>query len=248
MSGLRGTPFPSAVLIVDDEPTVIDVLTVVLKKHHLTSKGAATGEEAIALLKTERFGCLVCDKNLPGKSGLDVIREAKRLQPYCACLVMTGYPTAESMLEALRLGAVDYLEKPFPELGLVVHRMQAAMDRCRTAFEREALAKALREMKGELKKSEEAAFARQTELDVFVQVLELRVEEACAPLNKEIKALRDKVLQLALKDSKISESVKAQAARATMTVQRPTLTLEDAKETLEGIGHALDQVASQLQT
>src|SRR5581483_9362725 len=154
MAVTRGE-FPSAVLIVDDEPTVIDVLTVVLKKHQLEAKGAATGEDALQLLKAERFGCLVADKNLPGKSGLEVIREARRLQPYCACLVMTGYPTAESMLEALRLGAIDYLEKPFPELGLVVQRMQAAMDRSRTAFEREALAKTLREMKAELKKSEE---------------------------------------------------------------------------------------------
>src|SRR5690242_19041645 len=105
MAGFRGNQFPNAVLIVDDEPTVIDVLMVVLKKHQLTAKGAATGEEALNLLKTERFGCLVADKNLPGKSGLEVIREAKRLQPYCACLVMTGYPTTESMLEALRLGA-----------------------------------------------------------------------------------------------------------------------------------------------
>ncbi len=108
--------------------------------------------------------------------------------------MMTGYPTTDSVLEALRLGATDYLEKPFPELGLVVQRMQAAMDRSRTAFEREALATTLREMKARLKKSEEAVFQRQTELDVFVQVLELRVEEATAPLTVEMKALRDKVL------------------------------------------------------
>jgi len=245
MAVTRGE-FPSAVLIVDDEPTVIDVLTVVLKKHQLEAKGAATGEDALQLLKAERFGCLVADKNLPGKSGLDVIREARRLQPYCACLVMTGYPTADSVLEALRLGAIDYLEKPFPELGLVVQRMQAAMDRSRTAFEREALAKTLREMKAELKKSEEAVFQRQTELDVFVQVLELRVEEATNPLKRELKTLRDKTLSLAMRDSKTAESLKAHAARATMVAQRPTLTLEDAKEALDGLARELDQMAGEL--
>jgi DNA-binding response OmpR family regulator len=243
---VRASTFPSAVLIVDDEPTVIDVLRVVLKKHGLEAKGAATGEEALQLLKNERFGCLVADKNLPGKSGLEVIREAKRLQPYCACLVMTGYPTAESMLEALRLGAIDYLEKPFPELGLVVQRMQAAMDRARTHFEREALAKTLLQMRTELKKTEEAVFARQTELDVFVQVLELRVEEATNPMKAELKALQDKVLAVAARDAKTAEVLKAQAARATMVAQRPTLTLEAAKEALEGVARDLDEVAGGL--
>jgi DNA-binding response OmpR family regulator len=244
----RASQYPSDVLIVDDEPTVIDVLKVVLKKHHIEAKGAATGEEALQLLKTERFGCLVCDKNLPGKSGLDVIREAKRLQPYCACLIMTGYPTAESMLEALRLGAIDYLEKPFPELGLVVQRMQAAMDRARTAFEREALAKTLREMRAELRKSEEAVFQRQTELDVFVQVLDLRVEEATAPFKKELKLLRDKVLAIAMQESKLSETIKAQATRAAMAAQRPTLTVDEARQTLEGVAQELEQISSAMRS
>jgi DNA-binding NtrC family response regulator len=244
--GPKVSQFPSDVLIVDDEPTVIDVLKVVLKKHQLEAKGAATGEEAIELLKTQRFGCLVCDKNLPGKSGLDVIREAKRLQPYCACLIMTGYPNADSMLEALRLGAIDYLEKPFPELGLVVQRMRAAMEHARTAFEREALAKTLREMRTELKKSEEAIFQRQTELDVFVQVLELRVEDATTPLKKELKTLRDKVLALAVQESKLAESIRAQATRAAMAAQRPTLTVEEAKQTLEGVAQNLEQLSAGL--
>jgi FixJ family two-component response regulator len=246
--GSNGSSFPSDVLIVDDEPTVIDVLKVVLKKHKLDARGATTGEEAIELLKTQRFGCLVTDKNLPGKNGLEVIREAKRLQPYCACLIMTGYPNADSMLEALRLGAIDYLEKPFPELGLVIQRVQAAMEHARTAFEREALATTLREMSAELKKSEEAVFQRQTELDVFVSVLELRVEEATAPMKKELKTLRDKVLGIATQEAKLAESIKAQATRAAMAAQRPTLTVDEARQTLEGVAQTLEQISGELHT
>jgi DNA-binding response OmpR family regulator len=248
MAAATTSSFPSRVLIVDDEVTTVDVLTVVLKKHKLASSSAMNGEDAIALLQKERFGCLLVDKNLPGKSGLDVIREAKRLQPYCACLMMTGYPTTDSVLEALRLGATDYLEKPFPELGLVLQRVQAAMDNSRTAFEREALATTLREMKARLKQSEEAVFQRQTELDVFVQVLELRVDEATAPLAVEVAKLRDKVLALATRTGKAAESVKAQASRATMALQRPKGTLEDAREALESLARALDEIAGELQS
>ena len=245
--------FPTSVLIVDDEQSVIDVLTAVLKKHKLESKGALSGEDALNLMKTQRFGCLITDKNLPGKGGLEVIKEARKLQPYCACLVMTGYPTAESVLEALRLGATDYLEKPFPELGLVVQRVQHAMEHSRTAFEREALVRTLRDMRTRLKKSEEAVFQRQTELDVFVQVLELRVEEATAALNLKNATLQAKLDQQQKKGTdsgakaeRAADALKAAATRAGMAAQRPNLTLDDAREALKTLEKSLAEAADDL--
>lgn len=245
--------FPATVLVVDDEQSVIDVLFAVLKKNKLDARGALSGEEATAMLKKDRFGCLITDKNLPGMSGLEVIKEAKRLQPYCACLVMTGYPTASSMVEAIRLGAMDYLEKPFPELGLVVQRVHAAMEHARTAFEREALVRTLREMRTRLKKSEEAVFQRQTELDVFVQVLELRVEEATGTLQLEkgqaqaqLADVEDKLQAATKKFARVSDALKAHATRAGLAAQRPNLTLQDAKDTLENLERSLSETADEL--
>jgi FixJ family two-component response regulator len=242
--------FPSLVLVVDDEQSVLDVLRVILKKSKLESKSALSGEEAVDLLKAERFGCLICDKNLPGKSGLEVIKEARKLQPYCACLLMTAYPTTESIVEAMRVGAIDYLEKPFPELGLVIQRIQSAMQHARTAFEREALVRTLREMRAQLKKSEEAAFASQTELDVLGQVLELRIEEATkeltvknGQLRAELAAERDK---LAKKAARVADAIKAHATRAGLAAQRPTLTLEDARDTLQNLERSLSETADEL--
>jgi FixJ family two-component response regulator len=260
MPGEKNT-FPTRVLIVDDEQTVIDVLTVILKKHKLEARSVLSGEDAIALLEKERFGCLICDKNLPGKSGLDVIKEAKRLQPYCACLIMTGYPTAESMLEAMRSGAIDYLEKPFPELGLVVQRIGAAMEHARNAFEREALVRTLKEMRGKLKDFEEKAFQSQTELDVLQQVVELRVEEATRNLKVKNAQLLLEVQELrkAQKASKKEEAappaptqeepelnrqaIKAVATRASLAAEKPKLTVADAREALQSVAKSLEQLA-----
>lgn len=254
MTGPATTTFPTAVLIVDDEQSVIDVLSAILRKYKVDAKGALSGEDALVILKRERFGCLISDKNLPGIGGLELIREAKKLQPYCACLVMTGYPTAESVLEALRLGATDYLEKPFPELGLVVQRIQGAMEHSRTAFEREALVRTLREMRTRLKKSEEAVFQRQTELDVFVQVLELRVEEATntlelknGQLQAELTDLREKVLEIATKTGRCADAIKAHATRAGLAAKRPKLTVDEARETLETLERSLAETADELQ-
>ena len=245
--------FPTSVLIVDDEQTVIDVLNAVLRKHKIDARAATSGEDALAMLKKDRFGCLIADKNLPGMNGLEVIKEAKRLQPYCACLVMTGYPTAESMLEAMRLGASDYLEKPFPELGLVVQRINAAMEHARVAFEREALVRTLREMRTRLQKSEEVAFQRQTELDVFVQVLELRVEEATGTLQLEkgqlqaqVKELQQRVDAHAASLSRAADALKAHASRAGLAAQRPTLDLAGAREALTSLERSLSETADEL--
>lgn len=253
MTGPANT-FPTSVLVVDDEQTVIDVLSAVLKKHKLETKGALSAEDALGLMKKDRFGCLITDKNLPGISGLELIKEAKKLQPYCACLIMTGYPTAESILEAMRIGATDYLEKPFPELGLVVQRVQHAMEQTRTHFEREALVRTLREMRTRLKKTEEAVFQRQTELDVFVQVLELRVDEATnaltaekAQLQGELTALHQKVVELASRSGRVSDAIKAHATRAGLAAKRPKLSVDDARETLENLERSLSETADELQ-
>ena len=127
---------PDTVLVVDDEPLVLDVLAEALRKKGFPVRTAGTFAEGLARLKAERFGCLLADKNLPDGSGLDLIRAMREAQPYVACLVMTGYPNADSILQALRLGAVDYLEKPFPHLAIVLEKVRGAMEHQRLLAER----------------------------------------------------------------------------------------------------------------
>jgi DNA-binding NtrC family response regulator len=166
------------VLVVDDEPVVLAVLQKLLRLHQLEVTGVGTGQEALALLERERFACLLVDKNLPDMSGMQVLRAARERQPFCACLLMTGFPNPESVIEAMRLGAVDYLEKPFAELGLVAQRVLTTMAFARTSFEREELAQALSQMRRELKWLEEKGHEQQTALQVFRNVLARKVEEA----------------------------------------------------------------------
>lgn len=96
---------PRTVLVVDDEAGVRELLVRLLEKRQVPVKACANGEEALALLATERFGCLLTDKNLPGLSGVDLIRKVRAQQPFCDCLLMTGYASIDSVLESLRLGA-----------------------------------------------------------------------------------------------------------------------------------------------
>lgn len=122
---------PESVLVVDDESVVLDVLKVALKKAGFTVFTAAKLVEGTAMVHGHQFSCALIDKNLPDGSGLDLIRLIRQRQPDCTCLVMTAYPNADSILEALKLGAVDYLEKPFPHVSIIQEKVKAAVDRQR---------------------------------------------------------------------------------------------------------------------
>ncbi|MBX5484190.1 MAG: response regulator [Myxococcaceae bacterium] len=180
------TTLPSTVLLVDDEVVVIELLSKVLQRENLPYVAVTRGKEAIALLERQPFGALVTDKNLPDVNGLEVLRAARRLQPFCACIMITGYSTQESVLEVLRMGANDYIEKPFPDLKLLVQRIRSAMDHRRAEFERNTLVDALQAMKASLKASNAEAFREKTQREVLETVLELRVEEATRDLRRRL--------------------------------------------------------------
>ena len=107
--GVRMKP----VLIVDDEAIMRESL-----RDWLTDKGyqvetAEEGEEALKTIAEQDFGIVILDLRLPGKDGIEVLREAKEKRPQLKGVIITAYPSVETSKEAAREGAVDYLPKPF---------------------------------------------------------------------------------------------------------------------------------------
>lgn len=180
---------PDTVLLVDDEKAILDVLSMGFKKGGIPVKTALTAEDAIMLLETEKFGAVVTDKNLPGKSGLDLLKFVSERYEHCARVVITGYVNTDSVLEAMRLGADDYLLKPFESIMLVVERVKQAMKHRQVQMERAALATALRQMEKTLRKTESTIFQKGTELDLFQNVMDLRIEDATRELTARVSEL-----------------------------------------------------------
>jgi len=100
------------VLIVDDEPIVRESIRDWLKDAGYQVATAETGEQALEMVQEEDFGVVVLDVRLPGRTGLNVLKELKATKPHIKAIVITAYPTTEMSLEAMKLGAVDYLVKP----------------------------------------------------------------------------------------------------------------------------------------
>ena len=99
------------ILLVDDEPSIRHVLSHVLRRegYHVTT--AEGGRQAIEKLKSEPFDLLLSDIRMPDVSGVDVLRVAKEINRDIVALMITADPTAETAVEAMRLGAVDYFTK-----------------------------------------------------------------------------------------------------------------------------------------
>lgn len=98
-------------MIVEDEAVVRESLRDWLKDIYQVVM-AETGEEALDLIGKQDFDVLIVDVRLPGKSGLQVLSEVRETKPYIKCIVITAYPSVELAVEAMKLGAVDYLIKP----------------------------------------------------------------------------------------------------------------------------------------
>ncbi len=113
------------ILVVDDEPSILRLLEEALTQWGYQVKCVASGDEALAAIRGDLFDAVLTDIRMPEMSGLDLLREIKRHDDSIEVVMMTGYPTIVSAVEALKEGAYDYLSKPviLDELRHLMARM-----------------------------------------------------------------------------------------------------------------------------
>ena len=110
------------VLIVDDEKSMRDLLTITLEKAGYDVTAAEGGEAAIEAIRKDSFDTIITDLRMPRVDGMQVLRAARDLSPETAVIVVTAVASTETAVEAMKLGAYDYLTKPFKldEVDLVI--------------------------------------------------------------------------------------------------------------------------------
>src|SRR5260370_34542789 len=116
------------ILVVDDEPSILKLLKEALTQWGYQVECVGTGAEALEAIRTGLYDAAITDIRMPEMSGLDLLREIKRHDESIEVIVMTGYPTITSAVEALKEGAYDYLSKPLI-LDELEHGMQRVMER-----------------------------------------------------------------------------------------------------------------------
>lgn len=126
------------VLVVDDEMNIRNALVTILEKTGHCARGAASAETALAMLKEAPCDLVITDVKMPGLGGIELVRQAKTLCPATEIVVITAYGSIEMAVDAMRLGACDFLTKPIDRdrFAIVV---QNALERHRLAAENKVL-------------------------------------------------------------------------------------------------------------
>lgn len=102
-----------SVLVVDDEAGMCEVLSYILGRAGYDVETASNAEEGLAAFDARPFDVTITDLKMPGASGIDLLRQIKERDPNALVIVITAFSTWDSAVEAMRLGAFDYIKKPF---------------------------------------------------------------------------------------------------------------------------------------
>lgn len=112
------------ILIVDDEPVVRRAIEKALRSKGITPRSASSGTEALSLLAGTRFDLVLLDIRMPDMDGMELLQIIRSRYPTTEVIMITGYPTIETAVDCIKLGATDYLVKPFR-----LNELEAALEK-----------------------------------------------------------------------------------------------------------------------
>jgi len=144
---------PMRILVADDDESLRSVLQQVLSMdgHEVTL--AASGEEALATFKKAPCWLVITDIRMGKMSGMDLLKEIKRLSPDTQVIIMTSHAALDTAVTAIQAGAYDYLAKPFEDIALISSVARRALDKIRLTVENKNLVKKLKRQNEELERA-----------------------------------------------------------------------------------------------
>lgn len=138
-----------SILVVDDELFVRELLLEFLSSEGYEVTLADSGEKALELMQIQPSSVVLMDLKMPGMDGIQTLKEMRRTAPDTLAIIMTGYPTIESSIEALRQGAHDYVVKPF-KLNDLKSSIEKALGEQKLKAEIDQLKERIRQLETEL--------------------------------------------------------------------------------------------------
>lgn len=163
------------VLVVDDESSIRNVVRMYLEYHGLTVKEASDGAEALKMVGAEPFDVVLSDIMMPNMDGLTMTEEIQKIQPNTMIVLMTGYASVNTAVDAIKKDVFDYILKPFQNMQIVLQSVKRAIERKRLLTERKMLIEDLQ--------------AANRELDYNRGLLEERIHEIDSELGRRVKRL-----------------------------------------------------------
>ncbi|MBW2645939.1 MAG: sigma-54-dependent Fis family transcriptional regulator [Deltaproteobacteria bacterium] len=135
------------ILVIDDEPNMRHVLSIILKKAGYTVTTAPEGREGLALFEEGDFDAILCDIRMPAMDGIDFLKSAIGRRAEAIVVMMSAYGTVDTAVEAMKLGAADYISKPFKPDEILV-KLRQTEEKIQLRHENALLRDAVRETFG----------------------------------------------------------------------------------------------------
>ena len=110
----------SSIHVIDDEPVIRDILEQLLRAEGYDVELSESGEAALPKFADSSYDLVLLDLLMPGRNGLEVLREIKKIRPSAIIIIITAYASVESAIEAMKIGAYDYVQKPFKHEDLLL--------------------------------------------------------------------------------------------------------------------------------
>ena len=134
---------PKRILIIDDEENFRHMLSVILKKEKYDIETASNGDEGLQKVADSPFDQILCDIRMPQMDGLEFLREVQKMGVHATIIMMSAYGTVDTAIEAMKLGAYDYISKPFKPDEIIL-TLKKAEERERLRKENELLRKEIK--------------------------------------------------------------------------------------------------------
>ena len=119
------------ILVIDDQIGMRKSLSILLRKEGFYTDTAENGEQAIAYLKKDSYDLVITDMKMSPGTGLDILYYIRERHPQTDVIIMTGYGTVDSAVLAMKMGAFDYIPKPFNNEE-ILHRVRKSMNHLET--------------------------------------------------------------------------------------------------------------------
>jgi DNA-binding NarL/FixJ family response regulator len=186
-----------SILLVDDEENILASIGWVLKKNNFNVTTASSGQRAINILRTKHFDLVLTDLIMADVDGIAVLKKAKSLHPDIGVIILTGHGAIGSAVEALKLGADDYLQKPCD--------IEDLLNKARRSFERQDMLAKLRDQNEQLKNEITSRKNTELKLQESRDNLEQQVEERTTELTDTVKQLKTVLNTLLTREKELQE-------------------------------------------
>ena len=100
------------VLLVDDEKEFLEIMSERMKARDMDVTTATSADQALEIIEKEAFDAIILDFQMPGMDGMEALKAIKAKKPEAQIILLTGYATVEKSVEAMKIGATDFVEKP----------------------------------------------------------------------------------------------------------------------------------------